>query len=67
LSGKLLAVSAQIQVRGRGKSQVEFGDGVLTRLGTFQKFYSQGELREYLQTELGVDAIAAGCVLPVQR
>jgi DNA phosphorothioation-associated putative methyltransferase len=32
---------------------------VLTRLGTFQKFYSQGELREYLQTELGLDAIAA--------
>jgi DNA phosphorothioation-associated putative methyltransferase len=32
---------------------------VLTRLGRFQKFYSQGELREYLQAELGVDAIAA--------
>lgn len=59
LAQKLLVVSAQIQVSGRGKSQVEFGDGVLTRIGTFQKFYRQGELKEYLEQQLGVEAIPA--------
>ena len=29
-----------------------YGDGVLTRLGTFQKIFSQGEFREYLQSIL---------------
>jgi DNA phosphorothioation-associated putative methyltransferase len=59
LCRRLLIVAAQVQVAGRGQAQVEFGDGILTRLGTFQKFYEQGELRTYLETELGSDAIPA--------
>jgi DNA phosphorothioation-associated putative methyltransferase len=59
LAQKLLVVAAQIKVNGRGESQVEFGDGCLTRIGTFQKYYTQSELREYLQAELEMIAVPA--------
>ncbi len=44
LCRRLLVASAQVLLAGRGKVPVEFGDGVLTGRGTFQKFYEQGEL-----------------------
>lgn len=56
----LLVASAQVLVSGRGKNQVEFGDGVLTGRGTFQKFFEQGELKSYLEAELQAEAIPAG-------
>ena len=60
LCRQLLAVSAQVQVAGRGKEWVEFGDGVLTERGTFQKLYEHSELKSYLEAQLGTEAIAAG-------
>src|ERR1700722_5104925 len=45
LSRRLLVVSAQVLLAGRGKNPVEFGDGVLTGRGTFQKFFEQAELK----------------------
>jgi DNA phosphorothioation-associated putative methyltransferase len=54
-----LVVSAQVLVNGRGKSPVEFGDGVITGRGTFQKFYAQGELRAYLEEQLQIEPIPA--------
>jgi DNA phosphorothioation-associated putative methyltransferase len=59
LCRRLLVVAAQVQVPGRGQAQVEFGDGVLTGRGTFQKFYQQGELKTYLEEQLGAEAIPA--------
>jgi DNA phosphorothioation-associated putative methyltransferase len=59
LCGRLLVVAAQVQVPGRGQAQVEFGDGVLTGRGTFQKFYQQGELKGYLEEQLGTEAVPA--------
>ena len=59
LSQKILAVAARIVVGGWGKAEVEYGDGILTQIGTFQKFYTQAELREYLETTLGTDALPA--------
>src|SRR5262245_32247819 len=56
----LLAVSAQVLMAGRGKDPVEFGDGVLTGRGTFQKFFEQTELKAYLEAQLQVEAIPAG-------
>src|SRR5438477_55120 len=41
LCRRVLAVAAQVLMAGRGKAPVEFGDGVLTARGTFQKFYDQ--------------------------
>jgi DNA phosphorothioation-associated putative methyltransferase len=60
LCRQLLAVSAQVLMAGRGKEPVEFGDGVLTGRGTFQKFYEQTELKAYLEAQLQVEAIPAG-------
>lgn len=52
LCRQLLTVSAQVLIAGRGQAQAEFGDGVLTGRGTFQKFYLQSELKAYLETFL---------------
>jgi DNA phosphorothioation-associated putative methyltransferase len=60
LAQRLLVVAAQVRVAGRGQSQVEFGDGVLTGRGTFQKFYEQTELKAYLEGQLGTEAVPAG-------
>jgi DNA phosphorothioation-associated putative methyltransferase len=60
LCRQVLAVAAQVLVYGRGKTPVEFGDGVLTERGTFQKFYEQDELKAYLETQLETDSIPAG-------
>jgi len=60
LCRQLLAVSAQVLMAGRGKEPVEFGDGVLTGRGTFQKFFEQSELKTYLEVQLETEAIPAG-------
>ncbi len=60
LCRQVLVVAAQVLVNGRGKNPVEFGDGVLTGRGTFQKFYEQGELKSYLEEHLRAEAIPAG-------
>lgn len=59
LAERVMIVSAQILAQGRGLNHVAFGDGVLTTRGTFQKFFSQGELREYIETALQMDALPA--------
>lgn len=55
----LLTVAAQIEFAAPDKEQAKFGDGVLTSRQTFQKYYTQYELRQYLESELGEDAISA--------
>jgi DNA phosphorothioation-associated putative methyltransferase len=59
LCRRLLIVAAQILVSGRGDKQIEFGDGVITRRGTFQKFFTQPELREFIESGLQTEAIPA--------
>jgi DNA phosphorothioation-associated putative methyltransferase len=60
LCRQVLVVSAQVLVAGRGKEPLEFGDGVLTGRGTFQKYYEQAELKTYLEAQLETEAIPAG-------
>ena len=60
LCRRLLVVAAQVLMAGRGKAQIEFGDGVLTGRGTFQKFFEQSELKSYLEAQLETEAIPAG-------
>lgn len=55
----LLIVSAQVLIPGRGRAQVEFGDGIITGRGTFQRFYGQLELKSYIEDELGAEAFSA--------
>lgn len=37
-----------------------YGDGVVTSIGTFQKFYEQGELKDWLDKHLPEPAVPAG-------
>lgn len=59
LTTRLLVVAARVNVDGRGYGKVEFGDGIVTGMGTFQKYFTQAELKEYLETQIGVEAIPA--------
>ncbi len=59
LSQRLLIVAAQVEEAGRNHSQSQFGDGILTSRGTFQKFFGQGELKAYIEAELQAEAIPA--------
>jgi len=59
LCEQLLVVAAQVEFAAPDKQQAEYADGVLTSRGTFQKYYNQHELRAYLESELGSDAIPA--------
>ena len=55
----MLTVAAQIEFAAPNKEQTAFNDGVLTSRQTFQKYYTQNELRAYLENEIGTDAIPA--------
>ena len=58
LAGKVLIVAAQVLVNAiSSKNQLAYGDGVVTRRNTFQKYYEQGELKQYIDNTLEVDAV----------
>ncbi len=59
LASKVLAVAARIAVDGSGDGDYEFGDGVITRIQTFQKYFTQTELRLYIEQTLGIEAVPA--------
>jgi DNA phosphorothioation-associated putative methyltransferase len=59
LARKVLIVSALVRIPGRGNAFTEFSDGFVTSRGTFQKFFAQGELKEFLDAELGTEAVPA--------
>lgn len=59
LTKSVLSVAARIAVDGVGEGDLEFGDGVITRIQTFQKYYTQLELRAYIEQTLGTDALPA--------
>ena len=57
LCTEALVVSAML-ANDNEVTGVRFADGVLTQRRTFQKYYTQAELRHYLETTLSVEAIA---------
>ena len=59
LCKELFTVAAQIEFAAPDKEQTSYGDGVLTSRNTFQKYYNQHELQEYIQRITQVDAIPA--------
>jgi DNA phosphorothioation-associated putative methyltransferase len=59
LARSVLAVAARIAVDGSGDGDFEFGDGVITRIQTFQKYFTQTELRLYIEQTLGIEAVPA--------
>jgi DNA phosphorothioation-associated putative methyltransferase len=56
---KVLIVAARLSIEARGTHQQHYNDGYLTQRGTFQKFFTQQELRDWIDTTLGVHSIAA--------
>ena len=59
LSKKLLVVSVMLEndFRPGGRS---FSDGVVTSRGTFQRYFTQQEIREYIEKSLDEEAIPVG-------
>lgn len=57
---KILAVSAMLGNESIADKFRPYKDGVLTKAKTFQKYYYQSELKEFIERSLEVDAIAAG-------
>jgi DNA phosphorothioation-associated putative methyltransferase len=57
LTRKVLIVSAQVLISDRGSGQVAYADGIVTRRNTFQKYYEQEELKNYIDEVLNADAV----------
>ena len=55
---KILAVSAMLAGEATIGQFTPYKDGVLTKRNTFQKYYTQSELRSYIETTLNTNAIA---------
>lgn len=60
LSKKLLVVSAMLGGPSLIQQFRPHGDGVITSRDTFQKYYSQSELKHYIQQTLQTEPIAVG-------
>ena len=58
---RALIVSARLASQKREFSAVsQYADGFVTSILTFQKLYDQGELKEWLEVQIGEPAVAAG-------
>lgn len=60
LARKTLIVAAQVLVGEPGKGHLAYNDGVITNRNTFQKYYQQQELKNYIDSVLGTHAVPAG-------
>ena len=60
LTRRVLIVSAQVLINDSANRQVAYGDGVITRRNTFQKYYEQEELKAYIDQVLEVNAVPIG-------
>ncbi len=58
LSKRVLVVSAQVKAPSCDE-HTAYADGIVTSRATFQKYYTQSELRTFLENELCADAIPA--------
>lgn len=59
LARRVLVVAARLEHEARDLRGLQFEDGILTHRGTFQRFYSQEELRSFIDATLGVRSVAA--------
>ena len=59
LAQKLLIVSARLEWEARTVAGDFQGDGIVTRKRTFQKFFAQNELRDWIQHTTGRSCVAA--------
>ena len=57
---QLLIVSVMVAGESIIRQFEPYKDGIITSINTFQKYYSQSEIRSYLETTIGQSAIAVG-------
>ena len=57
LADQLLVVSVMLENTSRANGK-QFRDGVMTKRGTFQKYYAQGEIKQFIEDVLDEEAIA---------
>ena len=57
---RVFLVSAQVTLAQTGKYQIPYADGILTGSGTFQKYYTQQELKTFIEETLETDAFPIG-------
>jgi DNA phosphorothioation-associated putative methyltransferase len=60
LTKKFLVVSAMLGGESITSQFKKFGDGVVTSRNTFQKYYTQNELKDYIGESLNQDPVAVG-------
>ena len=61
LAERALIVSARLaSEKPEFASVAPYGDGFVTSIPTFQKFYEQAELKDWIEAHLGQPAVAAG-------
>lgn len=60
LTEQLLIVAAQVSVGEPGKGHIAYNDGFVTTRNTFQKYYEQNELKQFIDEILETDAVPAG-------
>jgi DNA phosphorothioation-associated putative methyltransferase len=56
----VLVVAARLSDEESREPGTPYGDGCVTRTGTFQKYFQQSELRDWITAQLGIVAVAAG-------
>jgi DNA phosphorothioation-associated putative methyltransferase len=59
LAKDLLIVSAQLFIDAKTTNYSPYKDGYLTKIGTFQKYFEQQELRQWIVSTLGEGAVPA--------
>ena len=60
LADKILVIAVMVAGESVISQFTPYKDGVITSRNTFQKYYSQGEIRYYIESTLNETAIAAG-------
>lgn len=59
-SNRLLVVSAMLANEASIEKFKPYGDGIITSIGTFQKYYTQESLRDYIKETLELNPVALG-------
>jgi DNA phosphorothioation-associated putative methyltransferase len=59
LTTEVLAVAAMLATQGQPTYGRSYQDGIVTSRNTFQKYYTQGELQQYIEAVLDEDAYPA--------
>lgn len=59
IANRVLCVAARVVMGESSGREIEYGDGLVTSIGTFQKYFTQAELRGYIEESLGCEAYPA--------